>query len=217
MKGEFFMLNGTVGQVVKRSLLYGFVVSQPLAVYVDAYPVLNNKILLEADDLQYGEHGQMVRIVQQKMQTLSYYNDGIDSEFGVFTEYALKKFQYDRDIKVNGVVDTKVKTELIRAEKQAYLNQLNDLSEPVFPGMHGDNVKIVQEALQYFGYYEGNIDGIYGPLTRKGLEIAEKEHGIELTDEVTGEALEQLYHTEETTEEDSTDYLDDNGTDFVNE
>src|SRR5690625_7540326 len=59
--------------------------------------------------------------------------------------------------------------------------------------MYGDNVKIVQECLGYFGHYEGEIDGIYGPLTERALEMAEDEHGIELIDEVTQESLMALY------------------------
>src|SRR5699024_4221338 len=140
------MLNGTVGQVMKRSLLYTYVVSQPLAVYVDAYPVLNNKILLEAGNVQYGEHGQMVRAVQQKLHALSYYKDDINNEFDVFTEYALKKFQQDHDIEMNGVLDAPTKNELIQAEKQVYLNRLKELSDSVSPGMQGEDVKIVQES-----------------------------------------------------------------------
>lgn len=196
------MLNGTVGQVVKRSLLYSYVLSQPLAVYVDAYPVMDNKMLLEADDMQYGEHGQMVRIVQQKLQTLSYYDDDIDGEYGVFTEHSLKKFQKEHDIDMNGQVDHSTKEGLIHAEKQVYLDQLKELSGSVQLGMHNEDVEIIQESLKYFGYYEGEIDGIYGPLTTKALEIAEDEYDLSLTDEVTEDDMEQLYEdTAETQDE----------------
>src|SRR5699024_9383676 len=194
------MLNGTTGQVVKRSLLYSYVLSQPLVVYVDAYPVMDNNMLLEADDMQYGEHGQMVRIVQRKLQTLSYYDDHIDGEYGVFTEYSLKKFQKERGIDVSGEVDRSTKEDLIYAEKQLYLDQLKELSGSVQPGMHNADVEIIQESLKYFGYYEGEIDGIYGPLTTKALEIAEEEHGLSLTDEVTEEDMEQLYEDTDDTQ-----------------
>src|SRR5699024_5642102 len=116
------MLNGAIGQIAKHSLLYSYVLSQPFAVYVDAYPVLDNDILLEAQDVQYGEYGQMVRIVQKKLQTLSYYNDDIDGEYDVFTEHSLKKFQKDHNIAANGKVDKSTKQGLIAAEKKVYLN-----------------------------------------------------------------------------------------------
>src|SRR5690625_7460033 len=59
--------------------------------------------------------------------------------------------------------------------------------------MHNEDVKIVQESLHYFGYYKGEIDGIYGPLTKNALEIAEKKHQIKLAEEVTQESLATLY------------------------
>src|SRR5699024_10865260 len=91
---------------------------------------------------------------------------------------------------------------IIKMEKEKYLSQVERLSESIYPGMHGEDVKIVQEALQYFGYYEGELDGIYGPLTKKALEIAEEAHGIELSEEITQEDLTALY---ESAEEESTE------------
>src|SRR5699024_4470511 len=84
---------------------------------------------------------------------------------------------------------------IIKMEKERYLKQVEQLSESIYPGMHGEDVKIVQKALQYFGYYEGELDGIFGPLTKKALEIAEEEHGIELSEEVTRDDLASLYES----------------------
>jgi cell wall-associated NlpC family hydrolase len=193
-------MNGTVDQVIKHSFLYSYILSQPFAVYVDAYPVLQNTLLLEAEQLQYGHHGQIIRILQKKLDTLAYYEDDIDGDFGILTEYALKKFQSDHHVTITGHTDGQTILALIEAERKSHLDKLKELSESVYPGMHNDDVKIVQEALHYFGYYEGEIDGIYGPLTKKALQIAEAEHGIQLTEEVTQESLAILYeqdHTEE--------------------
>ncbi|MFB4169171.1 NlpC/P60 family protein [Virgibacillus sp. JSM 102003] len=190
------MLNGTVEHVVKQSVLYSYVLSQPFAFYVDAYPVLQNKQLLEAEHLQYGEHGESVRVLQHKLNKLSYYDDEINGDFTVLTEHALKKFQEDNNITINGQADIKTLTTIINKEKQKYMEQINKMSESIYPGMQSDDVKIAQHALQYFGYYEGEIDGIYGPLTKKALEIAEEEHGLELIDEteqVTESSLTALY------------------------
>lgn len=194
-------MNSTVDLVIRQSFLYSYVLSQPLATYVDAYPVLQNKLLIEAEQQAYGEHGQTVRILQKKLNTLAYYDDEIDGDFGVLTEYALKKFQQDHNITITGQTDEPTVIALIKAEKERHLIQLKELSTSVYPGMHNDDVKIVQEALAYFGYYEGEIDGIYGPLTNKGLQTAEMKHGIELTNEVTQNNLTQLYESSEIEEE----------------
>src|SRR5699024_9426223 len=69
-------------------------------------------------------------------------------------------------------------------------------SESIYPGLQSDDVTIVQQALHYFGYYEGEIDGIYGPLTKKALEIVEEEHDLDLIEDVSQESLTRLYEEE---------------------
>ncbi|WP_163969813.1 C40 family peptidase [Oceanobacillus halotolerans] len=191
------MLNGTVEHVVKQSFLYSYVLSQPFAVYVDAYPVLQNKLLLEAEQVQYSEHGETVRVLQEKLNKLSYYDDKIDGDYGILTEHALKKFQSDHNLTATGQTDKETIYAIIDSEKEKYIEKLENMSDSVQPGMQNDDVKIVQEALHYFGYYKGEIDGIYGPMTQKALETAENEHDMELTDHVDESALKALYDTNE--------------------
>lgn len=196
MKGDICMLNLTVERVAKQSLLYSYMLSQPFATYVDAYPVLQNQILLEAEQLQYKEQGETVRVLQQKLSNLAYYDDELDGAFGVLTEHALKKFQTDHHILASGQAEIDTVKAIIKAEINMYMEQLTSLSESIYPGMHSNDVKIAQKALYYFGYYEGEIDGIYGPLTTKALEIAEEEHDLELIQEISQDSLAQLYEEE---------------------
>lgn len=187
------MLNSTVGHVAKNTLLFGYVLSQPMAVYADAYPILQNEMLLEAESLGYGQHGETVRVLQQKLDKLSYYDDNIDGDFGILTEYALKKFQKDHNITITGRTNMNTVRTIIKAEIENNIEQLKELSGSIAPGMHSKDVKLVQQALDYFGYYEGEIDGIYGPLTQKALEIAEDKHDLQLTGENAKEAIASLY------------------------
>ncbi len=194
-------MNGTVDQVIKHSFLYSYLLSQPFSVYVDAYPVLQNQLLLEAEYLKFGQHGEVVRILQKKLNKLAYYDDNIDGDYGILTEYALKKFQADHHVTITGQADEPTLLALISAEKEKHLNRLKELSGSVYPGMHSEDVEIVQESLLYFGYYEGEIDGIYGPLTKKALETAEEKHHIKLIEEVTHESLAVLYEDDSQVEQ----------------
>src|SRR5699024_274224 len=189
------MINGTVEQVVKQSFLYSYALSQPFAVYVDAYPVLQNNILLEAEQLQYGEHGETVRVLQQKLNQLSYYDDDIDGEFGIFTEHALKQFQENHNITVTGQTDQETMRAIIKEDEEQQLDQIKALSESIHPGMQNRDVSLVQKSLQYFGYYEGDIDGIFGPLTRQALELAEDNHDLKLINK-TEEPLTTVHASE---------------------
>ncbi|MUV39822.1 hypothetical protein JNUCC1_03706 [Lentibacillus sp. JNUCC-1] len=196
-KGDMSMLSGTINQVVKQSFLYSYVLSQPFSVYVDAYPVLENNKLLEAEHISFGEHGESVRILQEKMNRLNYYNDDIDGEFGIFTEHALKKIQTDMNIKITGEADYHTLYSIVEEERQKYIEELKTMSGSVYPGIKGEDVKLVQKALKYFGYYTGEIDGLYGPLTSKAVKKAEDVHQIQLTPEVTADSIETLYNQSE--------------------
>lgn len=196
MKGENWMLNGTVESIAKNTLLYSFVLSQPFALYAGAYPIFENKTLLEAEELEYGDHGEAVRILQYKLNELSYYNDNIDGELGVLTEHAIKKFQRDHNITISGQADKETIYALIEVEIEGHIKRLENLSGSVYPGLHSEDVKIVQESLQYFGYYEGEIDGMYGPLTKKAVEIAEEKHGIDFLDEAPQQSLNAMYESQ---------------------
>src|SRR5690625_4497146 len=197
-------MHATLNHVVKHSILYGYLLSQPFATYVDAYPTLQNKILQEAEQIEYNHHGEVVRVLQKKLKILSYYDDEVDGDYGILTEQAIKKFQADHHITISGQTDKETIIALIEVEKDLHLKRLKRLSPSIYPGMVGEDVEVVQEALKYFGYYEGKVDGIYGPLTEKGLEIAEEEQELDLISEETNishksphNPLEQDEETEE--------------------
>lgn len=192
-KGDSCVLNATVEKVVKQSFLYSYVLSQPFTVYVNSYPMIQSEVLLKAEDVHYGEHGEAIRVLQQKLTTLSYFKDEIDGDFGILTEHALIKFQKDHDIFVTGQADMQTLHIIIKAEREKYLDQLVKLSDSISYGMVSEDVKVVQKALHYFGYYKGKIDSIYGPLTAKALKTAEEKHNIDLTKEVTETHLKTLH------------------------
>src|SRR5690606_35154028 len=62
--------------------------------------------------------------------------------------------------------------------RDKHLETLKSLSGSIYHGLTHDNVKSVQEALLYFGYYKGKLDGIYGPLTKEALVLAEHEFNM---------------------------------------
>ncbi len=50
----------------------------------------------------------------------------------------------------------------------------------------------VQGALQAYGYYDGPIDGIIGPLTREALERFQRTYGLSVTGSITSEVLDHV-------------------------
>lgn len=54
-------------------------------------------------------------------------------------------------------------------------------------GSRGDDVKTVQTKLKRWGYYSGNVDGIYGSQTRKAVEYFQRKNGLKI-DGIVGRA-----------------------------
>src|SRR5699024_8266415 len=135
-------MNATLQSVAKHSVLYSYVLSQPFATYVDAYPALENKILMGSHQLQYGEQGETVRVLQQKLYEQSYYAHTIDGAYGVRTEHAVKQFQKNHHLTESGQMDKVTVEQLLQREKERYLDDIKKLSNTITPGMRSDDVVI---------------------------------------------------------------------------
>lgn len=60
------------------------------------------------------------------------------------------------------------------------------------PGDRGADVLEVQKRLKIYGFYNGDLDGIYGEGMKHSLINYIKENGLELTDEINEEIYEKL-------------------------
>ncbi|WP_208591003.1 C40 family peptidase [Gracilibacillus suaedae] len=174
------LLQDQISRVVKHSVAYSFAFSQPFSFYVDAYPMMQNEILEQSNMLKYGMQHESVRMLQHKLQRLSYYDSSIDGEFGVLTEYALKKFQEDHLMDQNGKADQDTIKAIINKEEDYYEDILEQHELTFSFGDRGDDVKEVQEALFYFGYYRDDIDGIYGEKSNEAVKAYKQDTGMEI-------------------------------------
>lgn len=55
----------------------------------------------------YGSRGEEVREIQARLAALGYYNGSIDGIYGVHTKNAVKRFQQDRNLTVDGIAGEK--------------------------------------------------------------------------------------------------------------
>ncbi|SER11930.1 Putative peptidoglycan binding domain-containing protein [Gracilibacillus ureilyticus] len=175
------LLHDHLSTVVKHSVAYSFVFSQPFSFYIDAsFSQVENEIFEQAPVLSYGMHHDTVRVLQKKLQKLSYYDSSIDGKFGTLTEYALKKFQKDQQMKISGEADKETIQRIIQREAQTYENILTaHISNDSADETNKEDVEKLQEALNYYGYYKSSIDGLYGPVTDKALQAYKQDRGIE--------------------------------------
>lgn len=124
------------------------------------------------DKLRNGDRGAAVKQLQQMLNQLGYAVSA-DGVFGSGTEAAVRKFQADRGLKVDGVAGS------------ATLSMLRSLtsggSTTTQTGLFGGNyykmvrgessnrVRILQKALNDLGYNAGTVDGTYGAGTEAAV------------------------------------------------
>lgn len=180
--------------IIKQSVAYSYIFSQPFATYIDAYPMLQSQWLIEEGEhlIAYGDHSPTVRIIQHKLNDLKYFDDTIDGEYGLFTEYALKKFQEDHAIDANGSLNKQTIQAIIEVEQNYYLDKLTSIEQPLYYGDQSDQIVALQRALFYLGFYEDTVDGIFGPLTETALLNAQRTFGFEETPAVSEELVETI-------------------------
>ena len=107
--------------------------------------------------------GVDVKKVQQRLQTLGYFRDPATGEFDLATQEAVKQFQRDNRLRVDG---------------QVGFQTLSALNAP----MSKETVKQLQERLRFNGFYQGQVDGLWGPQTQRAVEIARDFHGLRARD-----------------------------------
>ncbi|WP_281289522.1 3D domain-containing protein [Sporomusa termitida] len=63
---------------------------------------------------------------------------------------------------------------------------------PLTMGMRGDKVRVVQKLLADGGFYAGNIDGVYGPITANAVRAFQRSTSLEITGTVDRETFTYL-------------------------
>jgi peptidoglycan hydrolase-like protein with peptidoglycan-binding domain len=119
--------------------------------------------------LKKGSTGEAVRQLQQALTDLGYHPGAADGQFGGKTEAAVKKFQGDREITVDGIVGDITWLNIDEA----------DMSNPTIrKGSHGNPVRRAQKRLTLGGYDTGGVDGIFGARTEAAVKHFQKDRGL---------------------------------------
>ena len=120
--------------------------------------------------LKRGASGTAVRQLQTALKEAGFDPGPIDGEFGPATETAVRAFQSEKGIAVDGVVGA-----------ITWLNIDEDavFSHPVLRrGATGNAVRRVQKRLTLAGYDAGDVDGIFGARTEAGVKALQRGSGL---------------------------------------
>ena len=120
--------------------------------------------------LKRGASGTAVRQLQEALKEAGHDPGPIDGDFGPATEAAVRAFQHEKEITVDGIVGP--------------ITWLNIDEDAVFHhpvlrrGAKGLAVRRVQKRLTLAGYDAGDVDGTFGPDTEAGVKALQRATGL---------------------------------------
>jgi peptidoglycan hydrolase-like protein with peptidoglycan-binding domain len=128
--------------------------------------------------LNRGDSGALVRQLQDDLRRLRYFNANSTGTFGKVTEDAVARFQSNYGLPPNGIADARTLGAITQALQSSNGNNGNNgnnnngcsqANGEICPGERSQRVATVQQRLNQWGFYNGNIDGYYGVGTRDAV------------------------------------------------
>ncbi|WP_176543309.1 peptidoglycan-binding domain-containing protein [Bacillus cereus] len=127
--------------------------------------------------------GHWVQELQEFLQSIGYYPGRIDGRFGPVTDRAVRQYQRDRGLFVDGRVGSETWCQL---EKDGFNTLCPSQNRPILrAGSNGHLVQELQEFLRNIGYYPGRIDGQFGRVTEQAVKNYQRDRGL-LVDGIVG-------------------------------
>ncbi|MDJ0923586.1 MAG: peptidoglycan-binding protein [Acidimicrobiia bacterium] len=138
---------------------------------------------------RHGDDGEAVRDIQDRLGALGFASSAdTRGSFGEATVAAVSAFQSKRGLWVDGIVGPDTWRALVSA---GYALGSRILYHRV-PMMRGDDVADLQRRLNSLGFDAGNVDGIFGPDTLRGLLDFQSNRGLAEDGLVGTEVVDEL-------------------------
>lgn len=128
-----------------------------------------------AGTLRYGDTGDQITTLQNRLIELGYLVGTADGKFGASTKTALVAFQVSNNLTRDGVAGAQ--TQALLYSNSAVKNTVNT-SKTLKQGTVSDVVKDMQERLIALGYLTGNADGNFGTKTSLALIAFQRSNGL---------------------------------------
>lgn len=133
--------------------------------------------------ISLGAAGSEVKELQQSLQQLGYLNLNPTGYYGATTRDAVVRFQRENGIRPNGVADPQTLAAITNAlgNQNPHPIQTSDCStgnSDICLGERSQRVATLQQRLQGLGFFKGNLNGYYGPVTRDAVAQFQQSNGI---------------------------------------
>jgi peptidoglycan hydrolase-like protein with peptidoglycan-binding domain len=134
--------------------------------------------------LHSGSTGEAVRQLQTALQETGNDPGPIDGVFGSQTAAAVKAFQAERGITVDGIVGPIT---------WRNIDEFAEFDEPVLrEGSTGLPVRRAQSRLTAAGFDTGGVDGVFGPQTESGVRALQQAAGVPIDGIVGPQTWQQI-------------------------
>ena len=171
-----------------------------------------------AETIRFRDTGDEVVKLQDALQLLGYYKGELDGKFGSNTLYAVKWFQKNEGLTVDGLVGAKTQARLMELTDVVF-GENEDAEVPETPeepdvpdvpeeeapkgifagdyrtmqyGTAGDRVRIMQRALLALGFEVGQVDGDFGSATHQAVKAFQTIVGLTADGKAGQKTLEKL-------------------------
>lgn len=145
--------------------------------------------------LRYRDRGDDVLKMQKALVSLGYATGGTDGKFGPTTEKAVRQFQKDNGLTVDGAAGSATLTLLYDRAEGSTSGSTGGSSgssgssgstgsyfggnyDTLKYGSRGDRVKLLQKALNQLGYSAGSADGKFGSGTQRAVVAFQRANGL---------------------------------------
>lgn len=122
-----------------------------------------------------GDEGPEIKDIQRRLSELGAVHDDVETNgsFGASTDLAVRAFQEQRNLRVDGAVGPDTWGQLVEAgyrlgDRTLYLHS---------PNFRGDDVRALQRKLNVLGFDAGRQDGLFGPNTDRALREFQRNVG----------------------------------------
>jgi N-acetylmuramoyl-L-alanine amidase len=141
--------------------------------------------------IRRGDRGDRIRDVQSRLLGLGFHVDQAELDthgFGPATEAAVRTFQQERGLLVDGLVGDATWQELVEAgyalgDRVLYVRN---------PFVRGDDVRALQRRLNVLGFDPGREDGIFGEQTARAVHDFQANVGLHADSIVGASTLQAL-------------------------
>ena len=141
---------------------------------VDYYEIDNTNEKVRRPSLKLGDQGDDVLELQKYLIKLNYLSGTPDGIFGFNTERAVRNFQKDYNILINGVVGNNTWVALENTIK----NPIPTSRPTIKEGDKNFYVKEAQLKLQILGFFEGNPNGIFESDTTTSVKEFQQRRNL---------------------------------------